>query len=562
MLYQILMPFLGWHNTQGLIIVNLTFLALTGYLLVKIYNLLFPGFKIGGYLAFSLYLMHPALLLSRLIALHFEFAYVFFCLLSFYCFALFCREKQKTIRLFAALFFYVVAVTFKEPALMLGPVLAVYYCLHGLRDRQGLQILALLSVTTLALALYLSLAWPSLAHPLSMAISLKEKGAASLELLKNLLGLSTANGASAVLQQSHLLWREIIFTPLTQVLLGAFFCLSLLACLRLQFEKSAAAFERKKNLLFLAAAAVLFLILPINWAMGLPWHLSPSLLFLCLIAGFSFEYLGREGLPNKKGINGIGLLLAVLIGLNTIAVNRVNLAHVEARTGFALTLARNAVLHPPLLKEKLSSATVLLVEDSFLHDSYALGNSNYPLFLKPGLDYDALEKAQAFSFLKYQPIYNGYLFKWAYLQPGLQEEVYPFEVNHLNRVPDAVLHNWLQHYDDLVCLGYDRQGQWLDRTAELKRNLLREKAKRFLLVHPYEPFAAEVLSGKLMYTKVLGLPDHQLCQYECDQNVRCKGFTYENARYQYHSTVKCQFYEKVAVGKGKFCATCIGFVKG
>src|SRR5688572_28575416 len=81
LLYRLLMPFLGWHNTKGLIIINLFFLSLTGYLVIKLYELLFPSFKWGAYLAFSIYLMHPALMLSRLIVLHFEFAYVFFAVL-------------------------------------------------------------------------------------------------------------------------------------------------------------------------------------------------------------------------------------------------------------------------------------------------------------------------------------------------------------------------------------------------------------------------------------------------------------------------------------------------
>lgn len=578
LLYQLLMPFLGWHNTQGLIIVNLIFLALTGFLMVKTYEILFPGFRAGGYLAFGIYLMHPALLLSRLIALHFEFAYIFFCLLSFYCFALFCREENKAQakQLPAVLLFYVVAVTFKEPALILGPVLACYFCtslyrggslsafFHGLtHNKIALQVLALLTVTTLALAFYLSLAWPSLAHPLGAAITTKAKLAATAELVKNLLGFPTGDAARALLQKPHLLWRELTFTPFTQVILGSFFLLSLLAGLRLVLEKKEAGFEHRKTLLFLSLAACLCLALPVNWAMGLPWHLSQTVLFLSLIAGFSIEYLARQQFKSKDAVYLGVLLLSVLVGLNARSVNQVNLAHVTARAGFPLALARNAVLHPPVLEEKLTAATVLLVEDSFLHDSYALGNSSYPLFLKPGLIYDELEKAQAFSFLKYKPIYNGYLFRWAYLAPALQEEVYPFEVDHLNAVPDAVIHNWLQHYDHLVCLGYDRKAQWHERTAEFKRNLLQEKARRLLQVHPYLPHAAEHLAGNVLYTKTLSLPDHRICQYECDQNVRCKGFTYENARYHYHSTVKCQFYDSLAAReKGQFCATCIGFVKG
>ena len=95
LMYQLLMPILGWQNTKALIIVNLIFLSVTGYFLIKLYSLLFPRFKVEGYVAFSVYLMHPALSLSRLIVLHFEFAYVCFFVVSLYCFALFCKKTRK-----------------------------------------------------------------------------------------------------------------------------------------------------------------------------------------------------------------------------------------------------------------------------------------------------------------------------------------------------------------------------------------------------------------------------------------------------------------------------------
>lgn len=123
LLYQLLEPLLGWHNTKGLIFVNLCFLAGFGYVLLKLYQLLFPNFKMGGYVAIAIYLMHPALMLSRLIVLHFEFAYIFFTALSLYCFLLFCqRGLQNYYLLAAALALYVLAVTFKEPSLFLGPL--------------------------------------------------------------------------------------------------------------------------------------------------------------------------------------------------------------------------------------------------------------------------------------------------------------------------------------------------------------------------------------------------------------------------------------------------------
>lgn len=558
LIYQLLMPVLGWHNTQGLLVVNLIFLALTGFLLIKTYALLFPGFRMGGYLAFSLYLMHPALFLSRLIVLHFEFAYIFFCLLSFYCFARFCRGaalRANQRYLLLALLFFLIAVTFKEPALMLGPVLALYFCFAGpgVRSRQGWQVLLLLTVTTLGLALYVSLAWPTLGHPLGGAITAPAKWSATVELLKALVGFPSEAQARLALQNAHLLWRDVYFPTLTRVILASFVFISLLAGWRS---------PQRQQMLFLVLAALLFLILPVNWAMGLPWHLSPSLLFLSLLAGFSMEALTSKWFDKQNTAGRFGVLLAFFIGLTTHTVNQSNLARVEAHSSFALQLARNAVLHPPPLREKLTATTLLVVEDSLLHDSYALGNGAYPLFLKPGLDFDGLQRAQAFSFLKYQLFYNGYLFRWAYLQPDLQEELYPFAVSHLNTVPDAVLHHWLQRYDDLLCVGYNATGQWQDRTAALKYHLLQEKTRRLLLVHAYAPHAAQLLNGTLLYTKRLSFPDPHICQYECDQNIHCQGFTYENARYADHSTVKCQFYESLAQGKESFCPTCIGFIKG
>src|SRR3990167_273161 len=144
LMYELLTPILGWHNTKGLLLVNFIFLGLTGYFLIKLYSLLFPNFKMGGYIAFSFYLMHPALNLSRLIILHFEFAYIFFSLVSLYCFVLFCQKnnfaalisdkykhsKPHAIGFFlSAIIFYTIAITFKEPAIIVGPLMMLYLCI-------------------------------------------------------------------------------------------------------------------------------------------------------------------------------------------------------------------------------------------------------------------------------------------------------------------------------------------------------------------------------------------------------------------------------------------------
>ena len=43
LIYQIFAPLFGWQNTKALIVINLIFLTLAGYVMVKIYELLFTS---------------------------------------------------------------------------------------------------------------------------------------------------------------------------------------------------------------------------------------------------------------------------------------------------------------------------------------------------------------------------------------------------------------------------------------------------------------------------------------------------------------------------------------
>jgi hypothetical protein len=54
LMYQLITPVLGWHNTQGFLIINLVFLGLCGYLIFLLYQRFFPQYKMGGYLAAAL----------------------------------------------------------------------------------------------------------------------------------------------------------------------------------------------------------------------------------------------------------------------------------------------------------------------------------------------------------------------------------------------------------------------------------------------------------------------------------------------------------------------------
>lgn len=578
LMYQLLEPLLGWHNTKALILVNLCFLALSGYLVLKLYELLFPNFKYGGYVAVSVFLMHPALMLSRLIALHFEFSYIFFTVFSLYCFALFCQRGLKNFHLLAvSLMLYVVAVTFKEPSLFLGPVL-VAYLVFSLYEKQNFsvflgllfnnkknrEVLLLISLVSLSLGLYLSLQWPTLRHPLRSDLNLPVIVEAFKRLFITTWGLKGHHFAPPV-------WRNVVFPGVTRFILGILAAFTLLATLLVYFNEKLRDhynLDYKKSLAFLYLACALFLVLPVCWGWGLPWHLSLSLLFLSLLMGFGTEYLCRRLIGSKLLANVFCFFLALGIGLTAIEVNQMNIQYISRAQGYPLAVGRNAVLNPPNLKGKLNADSVLVVEDSRIHDAYLLGASIYPYYFSfklnsPNLDANEEEygEAKKTMFIQQQPVYNGTLFRWAYLMPQLREEVYPFSVDHMQDVPDLILYNWLQHEDNIFCLGYDERATWHDRSELFKKNLKLEQARRQLAVNHYDSLPATAFEGRVMNKLTLPYPAPQLCQLACDQQEQCKGFTYLYLEKEHGTINECLFYDSFAETDKTFCAACEGYVK-
>ena len=213
--------------------------------------------------------------------------------------------------------------------------------------------------------------------------------------------------------------------------------------------------------------------MPVVWAMSFPWHLGLSLISLSLVLGFSFEYLLHNIFHHTKWISMIGGLTAVMIGLSTISVNQANIDFAEKKYGFDLALARNALLNPPDIKNKLNANSVIVIEDNTFNHGYILGNL-YPLNLLYTIgtyDIHAMEATQSRSYFKFQSTYAGTYFRYAYLMPDLKEEVVPFNMNEMSKVPDIVFYKWLAHFDNIFCLGYDAAGNWHDRTAQFKEKV-------------------------------------------------------------------------------------------
>ena len=588
LIYQILTKFLDWHNTQGFLIVNFIFLAVTCYVMIKLYDLLFPRYQMGAYLACGIYLMHPALLLSRISPMHFEFACVCFVMLSLYCFVLFYQKNQAAFQvasranishyglLVLSLFFYALSVTFKEAALILGPVLVTYLCIvlyQGasllayvkslLRQQNVKQIILLFGVMTVMLATYLSMVWPGFSHPLLTGSSaLSNSAIAFVKLLAMLFGFVLSEPHSLSLLKTIFLWDAIIFTPCIYAILWGLLGVMVFGIyhffIRHRKDVSGVVLGDKKSFLFLVAAMLLFLALPIAWGRARPWHLAFSLVFFSMMLGFCFDYFCHQLLRNKKWINSLGAVLIVLSGFAGFSVEALNVTFLKTdASNFPLRLDRNAVLHAPDIKNQLNAESVLIVEDSTVHSDYLLGNSVYPLELySDNLDLHRL--IQLKGFYAYPYVYGGTLFKWAYLMPNLQEQVFPFEINKMRLVSTLTIYNWLRHYDNIFCVGYDQEAVWHDKTLAFKKNLLLEKIRRHVIVNQYKTmpvFAVNKNSKAIIRLPFKG--DISYCQFRCDGNKSCQGFIYtEDA-----GKPSCYFHDAKNPPVMSACTSCQKFMK-
>lgn len=594
LVYQLVTPLLGWHNTKGLLLINLFFLASIGYVMIKLYQLLFPGFRAGGCLAFGVYLMQPALSLSRLTLMHFEFAYVLFLLMSLYCFALFCKKnyllessafyscETKKIKfhhlylIFLTALFYVIAATFKESAVMLGPVLVCYLCI-ALYHRQPLmsfvgglfqnkelfQIVSLLMITCIVLAMYLTLPWPGFVNPAHRPTKMIELVGSMSRYARIFFATSENVAVDHGLYAPGMTLRRVVVPIVTHLIMWFLLVLSFASVICLWRDRaSKMAYLYRKSLVFLFVAFLLFLILPIGWAAGMPWHVSLSLLCLSMVMGFSFEYVAQLFFENKSVVLIASVMGAVLIGLTTITVNKANIQYLlQTPEGFAYQLNRNAVLNPPNIKSLLNADSLLVVEDSLHLGDYALGNGGFPFYLIDGFNYSDFQKKQSNHFLKYQVRYNGTLFRWAYLMPNLQEELSPFQIDNMKMLPDEAIYSWLIHDKNIFCVGYDKEGAWYDRTELFKKKLLAEQKRRNLQVSQYRSLVKTAMLGKRLYVKLLPVPDDQLCQFQCDQDSRCKGFLYMDAGNVDKFQPRCDFYRSFDVKTSQPCSACAVHIK-
>ncbi|OGT63756.1 MAG: hypothetical protein A3E85_02850 [Gammaproteobacteria bacterium RIFCSPHIGHO2_12_FULL_45_12] len=537
LIYQILAPFLGWQNTQAFLVVSFMFLAGIGFFLLKLYRLLFPGYQWGAYIAFSLYLMHPSLSLARLTLMHFEFSYVFFIMVSLYCLALFCEKNNGAATTFRhlslflfSLFFYALACTFKEPALMLGPVMIGYLWLNRQRHPRLIGSIMLLSI---GLGFYITAAWPSLTHtprPINLYNALGTINA----FLKDIFGLTHTLIPQGGLPFPHSGWSAIQFPLLSKVIMLSGGLITLLSTSLILFQRHP---PNRRPLLFLYVAAISFEIIPILWGIGAPWHHSLTLLFLCIIMGFSAEQLLRMAQGYHWLIPSTCIGTALAIAMTTLPMNQQNIQkYVSQEDGFlGMALNRNAVQHPPDIKQKLNSDSLIVVEDSRLHNDYFLGNSAYPLLLfLDKADYLTFKKRQQHYMMRFDLTYSGTLFRYAYNMPSLHEEVYPFNLEAMNEIPNEIIYNWLKHANNIFCLGYDEKGNWHDKTMAFKQQLSNLQAKRHLTVKNYRPAGRHAQASHLLFSSTLNVPDQQLCEFTCDQSAACQRFIYKN--------FSCQFY--------------------
>jgi hypothetical protein len=581
LMYQLLTPWLGWHNTRALLIVNMVFLGLTGYVISKLYKRFFPGFMVGGFIAFGFYAMNPGLMISKISIMHFEFAYVFFVLTSLYFFVVFCQknlqQRQQTLSRFkfqyfgyllASILLYIVAFTFKESAIMLGPVAACYFLcalyqpeqkFKNIINKETIYIVSLWAIVALLLVVYLTMSWTDSIHPLLAASTPGKTILTVKEFSRFMFSLTSDNFIDKHSSYPMLRYTQIpVFTHWCTWILLFFTAVSVVGVFR---HKN---IEFKKSIVFLILATFLFMLIPLVWAMGFSWHLSLSFLCEGMLLGFGCEYyLGN--LINKQVAKVSGIVLALLLVMATYHVDTVNISYISKTiSGFTSQLDHNAVFHPPAIKNQLNDNSILVVQDRKNVGDYMLGNSSYPVLAIVKNDNFNFDNFFAWGgqkvFWRVNPVYNGTLFRWAYLLPNLKEEVIPFTNTDMRYVASVLLLDWVRHMNNIFCVTYDDAGNWFDNTELFKKSVLLEQKRRHLSYGQYEALPKTALYAKRASLKVLPYADPQICESLCDNLHGCQGFTYTDVTAGPLTTAKCFFYNTVSTNV-KPCAVCTGYIK-
>jgi len=593
LMYQIITPFIGWHNTKAFTLISLLFLTGIGFFSIKLYQLLFPSFKVGGIIAFSIYIMHPALSISRLTIMHFDFAYVFFAVLSLYLFVRFCcvnetknasidneidnKIKFHNYHLFVfSLVFFAIAITFKESAIMLGPVLFLYYVIsqyhkqpllqyirRTLFSRPSIFILLTIFFVSVILSWYLFLTWPSMTYA-SHSFHLQNSLGTANIFLKDIFGVKGNYIYSGHFQFTEYLWRTTVFTPAARYIMWFFFWLSITSIMLVSFDKKPSSFAYKKSLLFLFISSIGFLALPLSWASGAPWHHSLLLICYSMIMGFSAEYCFHRFTQNQMVITWSCIFVSSLIALVGMTIHFENVIKYMIKPGAyqAISLNRNAVLFPPDIKNQLNQNSIIVVEDSTIHNDYFLGNAAYPMLLFiTGQEYSYIKTSEKKYYLNFHHTYGGNLFRYAYLMPKLKEELYPFKVEQMEDIPNEIIYPWLKNYHNIFCVGYDASGNWINKTELFKKNLASEQSARMLKMNHYRSSPVNTFNQNIINTMTPPVPDEQLCQYSCDQNKQCSGFIYAQSSNDLQHHTQCYLYDANLAAASKPCPNCINYIK-
>lgn len=584
LIYQLLTPIFGWHNTKAYFVVSFLFLTLIGFFIIKTYRLLFPNYSSGGWIVFGFYLMHPALSISRLTLMHFDFAYVAIGMAAFYLFALFCRDwlqsnKFKISLFTTSLFLYAFAVTFKESAIMIGPMMFVYFLIMSYQsgslfahmkavccNKKMIAALVIITLTSLLLALYLLASWPRMHYGSDNFSALRTLGAINV-FFKDVFAFKFDVITGGYLAAPLLPWRTIVFPQAVNIIIWSLLIITLGTIVSILMRKASQSdqIQLKKSFLFLLITSVLFLFLPFAWGMGGPWHYSLFLISFGMMMGVSVERLIAKTncrLQLQHLIVFAGFLIMIILG---VRVNQMNIAkydHLPEPDVLGLQLNKTAIFSPPDVKSRLTSRSIILVEDSFVHSDYLLGNSAYPffLFLTNG-EYAGLERRQQAYLMKFHHTYSGDLFRYAYLMPNLREENYPFDINLMAEVPNEVIYRWLKNSNDILCFGYDKNANWHDKTESFKQHLTGEVSGRKLNQFTYQAKAGHRFNQTTQFMRELTYPDQTLCQYTCDQDKQCQGFVYQDQQEAGQHLLRCQYFSAKYEAGGQACEGCQVYVK-
>jgi hypothetical protein len=423
--------FLDWHNLAGWKAFNLATAVSCSFLIYWLVQILFGRKRLAGVLAALYFILHPTLYLVIFEVSAFDFAHIFFGLLTGCCYlsAVHSRSWRSVLWTLGAMLAYFAALTSKEITVVVPGFLAIASTVAvieaGDRRKQWKVELARLLPFVVLMASYL--VWYMSTLPKNMGTS---EGAYRTGLN---LPLILENAVKYPIWMLRIFGgtrdsatQAAEFANYRNSLIGLGLAVTALGGCLWSMRRG----QRIWPFVLLLGWIAVFLVVPV-YSGGYLWHANLAMTGYAAIAGFGLSYV-VEQLPSRRlQASAAGVLL---LGMFLLArVNVKEFLFLDGRRPI-YRMIYHVMTKPPVPADGMKGQPLVLVEDSGNFGWWAYGGG------------------------------TG-LIRYVYKNPKIQEKVTP----PLDRVPEATCKEWFSQ-PQRYFLRYDPTYRWFDASTEFQQH--------------------------------------------------------------------------------------------